>query len=375
MFLNNFRYSRFIFNLTLRTWEKQYRQYKYFDKKNKKLKPTYYKVRNEVRKNIRKMSWDSKIPSMIFDTSSEDVSNSFNNYFLGISRYPKYKKKNEIKETCRYYRKNDSAFKIDGKKLKLSKTPEVTLTSNLRFNFEIKQVIISKEIDKFYASFVFDTGNVRPVKIPHKKSNICSVDLGVRTLATIYDDKGNCYECNIDEDKIDNLKEKIKHYRKLMFRKEKGSRNYEDAKIKHQKAWKKINDIRNNEMNELTSFLCKNYKNIVIEDLSVNDMIRKSRKNFNNEFRKQVYQSCMYETKSKLMYKKEMYNNNIIQVSRWYPSTQICNSCGKRNKVGRSKKYSCSCGYKEDRDVNASKNLLVEGKRILSLADAHLYFL
>lgn len=46
-------------------------------------------------------------------------------------------------------------------------------------------------------------------------------------------------------------------------------------------------------------------------------------------------------------------------VSRWYPSSRKCHSCGciKKDLKLSDRIYRCSCGYVEDRDRNAALNL------------------
>lgn len=51
-----------------------------------------------------------------------------------------------------------------------------------------------------------------------------------------------------------------------------------------------------------------------------------------------------------------------------YPSSQICSCCGcvSGKKSLHIRKWTCpDCGEVHDRDINAAKNILTEGKRIL----------
>lgn len=67
--------------------------------------------------------------------------------------------------------------------------------------------------------------------------------------------------------------------------------------------------------------------------------------------------------------KQKMYENGkrIIQVTRYYPSSQICSACGYR--VGRvpiGKRFVCPhCGTEMDRNHNAARNIREEGIRLL----------
>ncbi|MPQ43748.1 zinc ribbon domain-containing protein, partial [Clostridium tarantellae] len=46
-------------------------------------------------------------------------------------------------------------------------------------------------------------------------------------------------------------------------------------------------------------------------------------------------------------------------VDRFYPSSKLCHECGciKKDLKLSHRVYVCDCGYKEDRDLNASFNL------------------
>jgi len=60
-------------------------------------------------------------------------------------------------------------------------------------------------------------------------------------------------------------------------------------------------------------------------------------------------------------FKANARNNGIELrvVNRWYPSSKICHHCGHIKKDLRlsDRIYRCTCGYIEDRDLNAALNL------------------
>ena len=73
----------------------------------------------------------------------------------------------------------------------------------------------------------------------------------------------------------------------------------------------------------------------------------------------------------KLEYKAKWYGKQIVKISRWYPSSQICSECGHQDgkKSLEMRNWTCSdCHEHHDRDINASKNILAEGLRIQALA-------
>jgi len=58
----------------------------------------------------------------------------------------------------------------------------------------------------------------------------------------------------------------------------------------------------------------------------------------------------------------------LVKVSRFFPSTRKCSACGTvRGRVPlKIREWTCvACGAKHDRDINAAKNILAEGLRLL----------
>jgi len=110
---------------------------------------------------------------------------------------------------------------------------------------------------------------------------------------------------------------------------------------------------------------------IKIEDLKVFGMV--SNKNLNHKDKDKEYNThkshkniediSPYKFKTYLLNKCNDYNTILMLVDQYYPSTQTCSCCGYirkgEEKLMKSKRiYTCpNCGYKEDRDINASKNI------------------
>ena len=65
-----------------------------------------------------------------------------------------------------------------------------------------------------------------------------------------------------------------------------------------------------------------------------------------------------------MKYKCEKYGIEFIQVDRFYPSSKTCSYCGtiKKDLKLSDRTYTCECGLKVDRDLNASINLANYGK-------------
>ena len=52
--------------------------------------------------------------------------------------------------------------------------------------------------------------------------------------------------------------------------------------------------------------------------------------------------------------------DNVIILDKYIPTTKWCPRCHKLNELSlNDRTYICECGYQEDRDIHAAKNMLV----------------
>jgi putative transposase len=70
-----------------------------------------------------------------------------------------------------------------------------------------------------------------------------------------------------------------------------------------------------------------------------------------------------------LAYKLKRKGGKLVVIDKWFPSSQLCNVCGYKNKKVKNlnvHSWICPvCGTEHDRDENAAINILIEGLRIL----------
>jgi len=167
-----------------------------------------------------------------------------------------------------------------------------------------------------------------------------------------------------DNKKIKSAKSTIKYQKKLaklskrLSKKQKGSKNRNKARLKAAKIHNKIKDTRKDFLHKLSTDIVKNHNNIVIEDLNTQGLIR------NKKLSKHIADASWIEFTRQLEYKALWYGRNLIKVSRWLPSSQICSKCGHRDgkKALNIRLWIClSCNTEHDRDINASINILHAG--------------
>jgi putative transposase len=67
-------------------------------------------------------------------------------------------------------------------------------------------------------------------------------------------------------------------------------------------------------------------------------------------------------------YKAAWSFQRSIKVGRFFASTKLCSECGMLNPnlTLSDRTWLCGCGTQHDRDLNASRNILSEGMRLLA---------
>ena len=368
LFENYFNYNRYCYNKALENWNNLYKQFK-----NKEIekRPNSRRVRDHL-KSIKE-DWEKDYSPIIIETACEDVDRAFKFFWKGLTKFPKFKsKKNKnIKFSFRYQRKNPSTFRIkDEKRLFLQRFPyPIKMTEKIRFDGLLKTLTISKKANRYFATFVIDI-NPSYYQNFHPNSNdknICGIDLGVKTLAIIADNKfennKKFYKCKSIIKDIEKYYKKISYYDKRMSKKIYGSKKYEAMRIKLQKIYNRIHNLEYNYIHKFTKRICRRYKYICIENLKSKNLQKR------HSLARNIRNSLFYSIRKQFEYKSQFYNCILIKADRFFPSTQMSSCCGNilkgKDKLKlKSRKYKCKkCGLIRNRDLNAAINLRNYGKQ------------
>ena len=195
--------------------------------------------------------------------------------------------------------------------------------------------------------------------IPNNLDKIWIIDLGIKNFAIV--SNGKTYK-NINKSaKIKKLEKKLRREQRCFSRKyenlkkgESTQKNIQKQKLKVQKLYHKIDNIRTDYINKTIAEIVKTKPSyIAIEDLNIKGMMK------NRHLSKAIASQKFYEFRTKLKAKCDENGIELRVVDRWYPSSKICHHCGaiKKDLKLSDRIYRCDCGYIEDRDFNAALNL------------------
>lgn len=178
-------------------------------------------------------------------------------------------------------------------------------------------------------------------KIKSYKNKQIGIDFGCQTNFVLSD--GSSYHTYIEEtDHLKQLSKKLK-------RQKKGSNNYYKTRIKIQKEYQRLNNLKNEYANQLVHKLLSENEQIIIQDEQINSWKKKHGK--------KIQHSILGRVKSKLL----MHPEQIIVLNRYVPTTKLCTNCGHIHQDIKlyNRKFICpNCLAVEDRDLHAAKNMV-----------------
>ena len=325
--------TRFVFNRILGDAIKYYEE----NKKTKINTPATYKSDYPFLKEV---------DSLALANAQLQVKVAYKNFYNG-SGFPKFRSK---KNNYQSYTTNNQkgSVRIEGSKIKLPKVGFVKIKLHQAVQGVIKSVTISKNPSgKYYISILTQQEIAQLASIDKK----LGIDLGLKNFAITSD--GNIFE---NPKFLRKTEKQLTKAQRELSRKKKGSNNRYKARLKVAKLHEKIANQRKDFLHKLSTKLIRENQTIVMEDLSVKNMMK------NHKLAKAISEVSWYQFRLMLDYKSKWYGREIIIAPSNYASSQLCSNCGYKNtdvKDLKIREWKCpSCGSVHDRDINASKNLL-----------------
>lgn len=321
-------------------------------------------LNNEFIPNNPSYQWIKQGSSKSIKQSINNAEKAFKDFFKGIRKFPRYKKKSDTNVKMYLPKNNKTDWTIERHRVKIPTLGFVRLKEYgyIPLNSKVTSGTVSKQADKYFVSIL-----VEDIDIAYSNKNIktegIGIDLGIKDLAIC--SNGNIFKNINKTSKVKKLEKKLKREQRALSRKlenkkhKKGGANEKSVNIKKniirvQKIHLKLSNIRQEYIKYIVNSLVKlNPQFISIEDLAVKNMMK------NRHLSKAIQKQLFYYFRLFLIQQSKKHNIEVRIIDRFYPSSKLCNCCGqiKSDLKLSDRIYNCDCGNVIDRDLQASINI------------------
>ena len=340
--------ARFVYNQLLDDRIKVYHETKQRSKK------TYCDLKKEY-------AFLKEADSRALLNARENLDAAYDKFFKESNAgFPKFKSKHK----CRWSYttdNNNGTVRFDGNRIRLPKVGYVKVVEHRLHEGRIISATISHERSgEYYASVLCEIEQPKSLPVTDK---VVGIDLGLHDIIVCSDGE------RVPSPKYFRKSEqRLARVQRAFSRTQKGSNGHEKARLKVARCHQKIKNQRNDFLQKLSTKLIRENQVICLEDLSVKGLER------NHKLSKSVTDASFSKFVSMLEYKAEWYGRKVVKIDRFYPSTQLCSGCGYKNESVKGlqglkvREWVCpECGEVHDRDLNATRNILKEGMKVLNL--------
>ena len=356
--------ARFAYNWALMQW---------VERRTGKKKNNFVSLRNALTA-VKKAEfpWMLDVPKDIPAEAIRDLTVAFKNFFEARkanskrAQYPRKKRKGR----CKF------SFRLPADRLRLRETEEkgktftevylstlgwLRLTESFSPVGKILYATVSRQGGRYFVAFCMAYHPIKKVR-PLLKPMSIGVDLGLTNTVTL--SSGTQIQ---GPRSLSQSLDKLARANKSLHRKEKGSKNRRKAAQKVSRIHADIANVRRDFTEKLSTRLLRRYDIVGIEDLNVAAMMKSGRMG------RSLADASLGALVGALERKQTKYGALVIQVDRFYPSSQLCRKCQVKNQdlTLADRIFRCpspACQHQEDRDINAARNIHREALRLVPRA-------
>ncbi|MCR4750058.1 MAG: transposase [Lachnospiraceae bacterium] len=311
-----------------------------------------------------------EVDSLALANTQLNIQGAFKNRFSKSRKkkngFPKFKSAKHCRKSYTTNNQHGTVALTDNS-IKLPKIGlvKVVLHRKPDSNWFIKSATISQDSDgKFYVSVLFEYE--KPVNT-YVADRTNAIGLDYASDGLYVDNNGNVgTNHKYYRESHDKLAKAQRRLSRMYGSKkqEVKSSNYLKQLRKVNKIHKHIANQRSDNLHKISTEIANQYDVVCVESLNMKSM---SNKGFRNG--KSTLDNGYGMFLNMLEYKLSDRKKHLIKVDKWFPSSQICHSCGSihpemKNLTVRTMK--CDCGLTINRDRNAAINILNEGLCILN---------
>ena len=298
----------------------------------------YYDQADEL--TSEKTPKQKEIFSQVLQDVLRRLDKNFKNFYRGFG-YPRFKGRNRYGS----FTYPQMGFEIQDDKLKLSKIGSIRIILHRQIEGKIKTCTIKKDVDQWYAVF---TTEIEKTSEPIEIKNAIGVDVGLSSLLTLSNG-----EQIAPPEFLRKSEKKLTKMQIRLSRKKKGSENRKKQRTRVARVHRKIKNQRKDFAHKTSRMLVNTYDLIAFENLNIRGMVH------NHHLAKSISDAGWYQLQNFTAYKAED-TGKLVEFCIANGTSQECNICGNIEHLTLADRvFHCSrCGNIEDRDVNASINVL-----------------